>query len=216
MARMFLAIGLLGTLLTTNLQADEPRGELSLKDCPADVRQTLKRELPDEGIDTVEAVKGTHPVIYRVVLKQDGKWYETKVRRDGVLISKLLDKKTRTEQGLTKKEVYWVEITHDDLPYDVAISPPGTLLSKQLRESEDPSAKEEPKLPGPVVLPRRIPKSIRGVVTAETKHGEMTSPPILAKDNPRVPKTTFKFSWSWNTGEGTKLDIDLEKTPAVD
>ncbi len=217
MARMFLTIGLLGSLFTANLPAAEPSGKLSLMDCPADVRQTLKRELPDEVIDTVEAMKGTDPVIYRVVLKRDDRWYETKVRHDGTLISKLLDKKTRTQQGLLRKEVYWVEITHNDLPYDVAISPSGILLSKRLRESDEaPLAEDEPKQAGPVVLPQRIPKGIREVLTAEMQRGEMTSPPILAKDNPRVPKTTFKFSWSWSSKKGTKVDVDLEKTPAVD
>lgn len=217
MARMFLAFGLLVSLFTSNLLAAEPAEKLSFENCPAEVRQTLERELPGEVIDTVAAVKGSEPAIYRVVLKRDGLWYETKVRHDGTLLSKLLDKKTRSEQGLNTKEVYWVEITHADLPYDVAISPSGTLLSKQLRESdEDPRSAEEPKQPGQVVLPQRIPKSIRQVVTSETQRGEMTSPPILAVDNPRVPKTTFKFSWSWSSEKGPKIDVDLEKTPAVD
>ncbi|RCS44747.1 hypothetical protein DTL42_17670 [Bremerella cremea] len=196
--------------------ADEALPKLDLAECPEPVQATIARELHDLQIPQVEPIASDDSTLYRVVYKMDNMWYETKVHADGTLQSKLLEKKLRNKDWGGTAEVYWIEVTYDQQPYDLCVSVDGKLLSKRLREKpkeEEPPAEEAG--PGDIALPQRMPDAIRELVQRESRGGEVTGVPLLAKDNPRVPHANFRFEWSFGTKEGTKVKFKIDRTPAV-
>lgn len=207
-----LGLSILMLLVTTSsLLAEEPKTKQSLEDCPKPVQKTMMRELKGLEIPQVEVLSADDTTIYRVVVKNEGRWYETKIDEDGKLVSKLLEKKLR--QQFVPKSNYWVEVTLDGQVYDVCISVEGILLSKLPREStdEEPAG---PRSPAPLVLPSNIAHTVRKVALQESTGGEMTGVPILEKLNPRVPHTTFSFSLEFGSKKGTKVDWDIKRKPA--
>lgn len=215
---MLRCLGLAAILLvsiTHLMRAEEAKTKLDLADCPEAIQQTIERELHDLEIPQVERIDGEEGSIYRVVYKMDQMWYETKVREDGILVSKLLEKKLRNQETAFRKETYWAEVTLDERPYHLRISRDGKLLSKKLYER--PEEEEEAKEPdaAPIGLPKLPPRDIRGVLDRERHGGELTGFPMLAKDNPRITTTTYGFTWSSSTKDGTKFQFKIEKKPAV-
>ncbi|PQO27837.1 hypothetical protein [Blastopirellula marina] len=196
--------------------ADEALPKLDLAECPERVQETIQRELHDLKIPQVEQIAGKDSITYRVVYKMDEMWYETKVLENGELQSKLLEKKLRNKDWGGTAEVYWIEVTYDQQPYDLCVSVDGKLLSKRRRaKPEEEEAPAEEAGPGEIALPQRMPDAIREVVQRESRGGEVTGVPLLAEDNPRVPHARFRFEWSSGTKEGTKINFKIDRTPAV-
>ncbi|PQO37305.1 hypothetical protein DTL21_04985 [Bremerella cremea] len=204
------------SFLVGHLSADETNLRLDLAECPERVQASIRRELHDLEIPEVELIENEEDQTYRVVYKIEDRWYETKVHEDGILVSKLLQKKLRQEAMQGGAELYWVEITLDGQPYDLCVSQDGKFLSKRRRElPKEVEQTNEQGIPDEIALPQRMPRPIEQVVSRESRGGEVTGVPLLADKNPRVPHTTFSFNWSSSTKEGTKFDIKIDRTPAV-
>lgn len=217
---MLRSLGLTAMLLvscTQSMSAQEAPTKLDLADCPEPVQKTIQRELHDLEIPQVQRIEGEEGSVYRVVYKMDDMWYETKVREDGLLTSKLAERMIRHHETMFKKETYWAEVTLDEQLYHLRIRRDGKLLSKRLYEK--PEEEEEPQEAqanaAPIALPKLPPREIRDVLDRERHGGELTGVPMLAKDNPRVTTTTYGFTWSSSTKEGTKFQFIIEKKQAV-
>ncbi|PQO45222.1 hypothetical protein [Blastopirellula marina] len=217
---MLRSLGLVAVLLASSadwMQAEEAPTKLDLADCPEPVQKTIQRELHDLEIPQVQRIEGEEGSVYRVVYKMDDMWYETKIREDGLLASKLLEKKLRNRETGFKTETYWAEVTLDDHLYHLRISRDGKLLSKRLYEKPEEEEEKQDVAPeaAPLALPKLPPREIRSVLDRERHGGELTGVPMLAKDNPRVTTTTYSFKWSSSTKEGTKIEFKIDKKPAV-
>ncbi len=81
---------------------EENEVKVALKDAPAPVQATLKREAGAAMIDEVDKETDHGKVIYEADAKIDGKNYEIKVAEDGTLIAKKLDDE-KDEEKYEKK-----------------------------------------------------------------------------------------------------------------
>lgn len=94
---------------------DESKVKMSIKDVPAEVRATLKREANGEKIKTVEMEKKDGKTVYEADVVIDGTNYEIIVDKSGRLISKMIDNEA-DEKASSKddKEQKGSKAKHED------------------------------------------------------------------------------------------------------